>query len=343
MKSIQYPHNPINSLKALNRALGVDEADMQNALQNIRYKEVPLKKKDGTTRTTYDADPALKAIQKKITSHIFHKVTFPDYIHGCIRDTNNPRNIYTNASPHAGNKQIILCDIKNFFPSIKEKTVFFIFRECLNFSPNVSKKLTELCTYNGTLPQGASTSSYIANLAFWDIEPLLVERLKNLGFTYTRFADDITISTKKSISSPLKTQVLCEVRKAIRKRNCSLKKSKTMVLKRGQVIKEIDEETQKPTHSPITVTSLSIHHKNVAISKQERRKVRACVYNLEKTNMEETPYQEWCRRYSSAMGKVSRLITCGHKEGEPLKQRLKNLKDAHRKLYLRSSKVSGRK
>ncbi|WP_161796818.1 reverse transcriptase family protein [Halomonas sp. HG01] len=343
MDKIQYPHSPINSLKALHRALRVDESVMSNALQNINYKEVPLKKKDGTTRITYDAAPALKAVQKKITSQIFHKITFPYYIHGCIRDANNPRSIYTNASPHAGKKNIILCDIKDFFPSIKEKTVFFIFRECLSFSPEVSQKLTELCTYNGTLPQGASTSSYIANLAFWDIEPLLVEKLSSFGFTYTRFADDITMSTDKPISTTLKTQALHEVRRAIRKRNCSLKKRKTMVLKRGQVIKGIDEKKQKPTDSPITVTSLSIHHKNLAISKQERRKVRACVYNLEKTNMEEISYQEWCRRYSSAMGKVSRIITCGHKEGEPLKQRLKKLKDVHKRHHLRSSKVSGRK
>lgn len=332
MDSIKYLHSPINSLKALNRALRIDESVMHNALQNIRYKEVPLKKKDGSIRITYDADPALKIVQKKITSKIFHNLIFPDYIHGCIRDMKNPRNIYTNASPHAGHKQIILCDIKNFFPSIKRNTVYFVFREFLGFSPDVSERLTEICTYNGALPQGASTSSYIANLAFWDIEPLLVKNLKSLGFVYTRFADDITISTKNPISKTLKTHALQEVRKAIRKRGCSLKQNKTIVLKRGQAVKSIDETTLTTKHSPITVTSLSIHHRNVTISKQERRKIRACVHNLEKTGIGTISYQEWCKRYLSAMGKVSRLISCDHKEGESLKQRLKDLKAMQKSL-----------
>ncbi|ABE58557.1 reverse transcriptase family protein [Chromohalobacter israelensis] len=343
MEHTYYPHHPINSLKALNRALGIDEDEIFHALSNISYKEVPIKKKDGAIRVTYDATSALKVVQKKVTSNIFHRVNFPHYIHGCIRDTKTPRNIYTNAYPHAGCKQVILCDIKDFFPSIKAKTVFFIFRHCLGFSPNVSQRLTDLCTYNGTLPQGASTSSYIANLAFWDVEPLLVKKLESLGLTYTRFADDITISAKKSISKSLKTQVLHEVRRTIRKRGCSLKKNKTIVLKRSQVIIGKDKETQETTRNPITVTSLSIHHSSVTISKVERRKVRAFVDKLSKTEFNRVSYHEWCRRYSSAMGRVSRLISCGHKEGEPLKQRLKALKDEHKKFHQRSSNVSGRK
>ncbi|UTV87028.1 RNA-directed DNA polymerase [Cobetia amphilecti] len=330
MDSIYYPHSPINSLKALNKALKIDEAIMRNALNNIRYTELLLTKKDGTTRIVYDASPALKVIQKRITTQIFHKIVFPGYIHGCIRDRETPRSIYTNASPHAGKKQIILCDIKNFFPTITEDKVKTVFRELLGFSPIVSERLTTLCTLNSALPQGASTSSYIANLIFWDVEPELVRKLKINNLTYTRFVDDITISSDKIISKEQKTQVLSSIRNTIRKKGCTLKKRKTMVLKRGQSIIEKGNKKQHITRKPVTVTGLSVHHDRVTISKQERRNIRAAVHRLEKTDARMVSYQTWNTNYASAMGKVSRLISCGHKEGEVLKQRLKALKSSHK-------------
>lgn len=343
MESIKYSLNPINSLKALSRALGVDEDEILRVSQATVYKEIPLKKKDGTLRITYDAEPSLKAVQKKITRNIFHKLKFPDYIHGCIRDREEPRNIYSNALPHAGKKNIILCDIKDFFPSIKPQTVYSIFRGFLGFSPSISSILTRICTYNGFLPQGASTSSYLANLAFWDIEPALVESINELGCAYTRFADDITISTDNNLTKERKTEIISKVRQAIQKKGCSLKKRKTMVLKRGQSIKGKDNETNTPTNHSITVTSLLVHHETLKISKNERRRVRACVHKLERTDMSDISPKEWKRRYSSVIGKVSRLVSCGHKEGETLKKRLRELKNKHQKLQQRSSNVSGRR
>lgn len=49
--------------------------------------------------------------------------------------------------------------------------------------------------------QGASTSGYIANLVFWDVEPRIVKDLLGRGFQYSRFADDITISCSREPSS----------------------------------------------------------------------------------------------------------------------------------------------
>src|SRR5690606_1446591 len=65
-----------------------------------------------------------------------------------------------------------------------------------NFSPSVAKLLTKVITYDGFLPQGAPTSPALANLAFWDIEPDVVDNLQRNGFLYTRFVDDVIVSSK---------------------------------------------------------------------------------------------------------------------------------------------------
>ncbi len=62
----------------------------------------------------------------------------------------------------------------------------------------MSKILAQLCCVDGKVPQGGITSSYIASLALFSIEERLFFRLKNKKLIYTRYIDDITISSKNS-------------------------------------------------------------------------------------------------------------------------------------------------
>lgn len=343
MHSIIYRHAPINSQKALQRALHCNTNELNEALDSIRYRQVPLKKKDGGTRIAYDAVPPLKFIQKRITSNIFQKITFPYYIHGCIRDKTAPRSIYTNAEPHAGKKYIINCDIKNFFPSISDNIVYDIYRYCLNFSPEVSNTLTILCTLDGHLPQGASPSSYLANLVFWDVEPILVKELETKGFTYTRFADDITISTNKELKNSDKSAAINIIRNRLRKKNCTLHKNKTMVLRRGKSIKIRDKNQDNTYNVPVSVTGLTVCNSKIGISKIERKKIRAAVHRLSQEDLTKISQDSWKTKFSSAMGKVSRLCKCGYKEGDSLKSQLRLLNKKYKRICQRRANVSGLK
>lgn len=343
MYSITYTHASINSSKALQRALHCSANDLNDALENINYKQVSLKKKDGGTRIVYDASPSLKFIQKRITSNIFHKVSFPYYIHGCVRDKSSPRSIYTNAAPHAGKKYIINCDIKNFFPSISANIVYDIYRYCLKFSPEVSSILTRLCTIDGHLPQGASPSSYLANLVFWDIEPALVKELESKGFTYTRFADDITISINKNLKNTEKSSVINAIRNNFRRKNCILHKDKTMVLKKGKSIKTVDKIQEKTVNTPISVTGLTVCNSKTGISKIERKKIRSSVHHLSQEDLSKMSHDTWKAKFSSTMGKVSRLCKCGYKEGDSLKSQLRILNKRYKRICQRRANVSGLK
>jgi RNA-directed DNA polymerase len=66
------------------------------------------------------------------------------------------------------------------------------------FPSRVATVLAQTRCFNGTLPQGAATSPIIANLICRNLDRDLARLATNHGCRYTRYADDITISTKRS-------------------------------------------------------------------------------------------------------------------------------------------------
>jgi hypothetical protein len=97
---------------------------------------------------------------------------------------------------HANPRVMVNDDIEDFFPTTCAAIVYDTWRYFFHFPKDVARTLTRLTTRRGGLPQGARTSSYLANLAFWAVEPELVRKLRSMGFTYSRYVDDITISAK---------------------------------------------------------------------------------------------------------------------------------------------------
>lgn len=285
------------------------------------YRYVPQLKKSGEKRDTYDAHEPLKAVQRKIVDRILSKVNFPVYLHGGIKDRLNPRSIYSNASQHCASKNLILLDIKDFFPSITEKNTFLLFTKFFKFSPSIANLLTKLTTYKGTVPQGVSTSGYIANLLFWDVEETLVKELIENGFKYTRFADDITISSKSEISPTDKTKIITAVTNMLANKGCRQKRSKLHIRKKGQVI------CNGKSKLPLTITGLNVNNKTPNISKIERRNIRAAVRELETKKSEGANWEEIESLYRTVMGRIGRLIACKHPDGQRFKSRANAIKN----------------
>lgn len=319
-----YPHSPIHSISALSRALGEPvERLLALAQRSSRlYRYVPQTKKDGITpRHTYDAHEPLKTIQRKIVDRMLSKVTFPAYLHGGIRDPKLPRSIYSNARVHTGAKTVILQDIADFFPSITSDHIQRLFVGLFRFSADVATLLANLVTREGQVPQGASTSSYLANLVFWDIEPALVTRFKAQGMAYSRFADDITVSSKARIDHATTTQVIASVTWMLGQKGCLQKRSKLHVRKRGQAL--ISGEKAEA----VTVTGLVVDKTIPALPKKARLAIRAAVKQLE-DRVNGYPGQlsyEDEKEMRRVMGRIGRLIACGHPEGKRLKARVRAL------------------
>lgn len=137
----------------------------------------------------------LKSIQKLINSRILSQIPLPDALHGAIKE----KSCITNAKAHQGNKYFLLTDLRGFFPSIKHYIVHERLLEA-GFSKPVAHMITRLVTYKGCVPQGAPTSSTIANFVFFPYDQKLMKICSNKNLTYTRFVDDLTFSSKTFIS-----------------------------------------------------------------------------------------------------------------------------------------------
>lgn len=256
-----YRCEPIRSVAALARALRLDVDTLVSTANtaNKNYRIVPPK--PGSTRQTFDAKGHLKEIHRRMKATIFGNVVFPDYLHGSLKGCD----YVTNASLHT-NKQLLICeDVKKFFPSVCAEQVQDVWCGFFGFAPDVAELLTKLTTKDGALPQGAIPSSYLANLVLWRHEPLLHAKLAKHGITYSRYVDDMAMSSVKHITKESQTWIIAQVYGML----CQVG------LKAGRKKHEIFSATK-----PMIATKLIVNRKP-SLSQKKRSQVRAQVRQME--------------------------------------------------------------
>ncbi|HVZ38334.1 MAG TPA: reverse transcriptase family protein [Candidatus Kapabacteria bacterium] len=178
------------------KRIGFSRAKVENIIVNIEdyYYEKTEKKynADGSVRKERIIHPSkwdLKALQSRLNQIIFRRFTYPSAMTGGISGRSN----ITNACRHLGTPERFVTDIQQFFPSINHHHVYRALIS-LGFVPDMARVLTRLTTYRGFLPQGAPTSSYIANIVMHDADAEIDAYCKEHDLFYSRYIDDITIS-----------------------------------------------------------------------------------------------------------------------------------------------------
>lgn len=199
----------INTLKHLTYVLKTTQGEIEFIINHIdsfyyQKEEVKLddkgsiKFKNGVAqkRVLNPSTGRLKILQKRILKEILDKLILPEYVFGSQKGKSN----ISNARRHMGRKYIFTTDISNFFPSINHRKVYDMFI-CYRFSPTVSRLLTQLTTFKGRLPQGAPTSSAIANLVFAKTGDKVYEFAIKHNLTFTSYLDDLTFSSTYDFKS----------------------------------------------------------------------------------------------------------------------------------------------
>jgi hypothetical protein len=174
-------------------------------------------------------DPHLLKTQRWITQEILSKAD----PHSASTAFSKGDTLLAAAEPHCLSRWLIKLDVRNFFESISEIAAYRVFLS-LGYQPLVSFELARLCTrlrlstpsrfskkwwshwwkwstilaYQvwrsddgtkmGHLPQGAPTSPMLANLAMREFDKLVSTICGRHGLTYTRYADDLTLSTQQA-------------------------------------------------------------------------------------------------------------------------------------------------
>ena len=185
---------PILSLNDLASRLGTPATCLRDIGRQINkhYTTRPLVQ-GAKSRQLAVPTAELMDIQRRINHNILAKLVLPPCVYGGVPG-GSPRK---NASQHEDQPCVVNMDVKEFFPHVRHYMVYRMFKHELGFGRDVASLLTRLTTYRSYLPQGAPTSTPIANLllaAPVDI-PVAAEAAR-LDLHYSRFVDDIAISGK---------------------------------------------------------------------------------------------------------------------------------------------------
>jgi hypothetical protein len=302
---------PIASLKALANALRVQQRQLSWVIDHADklYRELPPEPKpDGGVRQLYNPAKTLKDIQRRINRYIFSRVYFPEYLQGGIKDKNNPRHCKSNAKLHTGAKILINEDISGFFPSITKDQVHNIWQHFFCFPSDIAVILTSLTTHNSQVPQGAPTSTYLANLALWKDESATVDILSKNGFRYSRYIDDMSLSSISYQNGQNKTEAVRSIRRMCDKNGYSVKRSKHRI---------------ESSCEPMRINNLQINN-GVTLPKSVRANIRAAVHSCEKYSETDRTTDEYLALYNSTLGKVNYLRQFHDHAGNQLAKRLEN-------------------
>lgn len=189
-------------IKYLSDSLYINESDIirfsQTAPHRYKVYEIPKRNSD-QTRTIAHPSKELKFIQRLLVVFLQDVLT----THESAYAYKNDISIKDNAAQHSDSKYLLKMDFQNFFPSITPE-IFFKSTEKygLNFDDKDMLVLTGLLFWRKkgsrklVLSIGAPTSPMISNFIMKSFDEEMQNECSNKKIVYTRYADDITFSTK---------------------------------------------------------------------------------------------------------------------------------------------------
>ena len=164
------------------------------------YTEFRIPRRIGGFRRIEVPVRTLKYIQRLIHESLT-QVYGP---HPAVHGFRTNRSIITNAQNHLGRRYVLNIDLSDFFPSITRKRIYGrLVAPPYSLDTKVANVIAALTT-NGysRLPQGSPSSPVIANMVAAKMDGDIAKLSGPLGCRYTRYADDITISTSRREMPP---------------------------------------------------------------------------------------------------------------------------------------------
>ena len=191
MWSLNIPY--FEDIKEFSRLIGLSSSllyCLSNQTENY-YKHKDLPKKNGGFREICIPSYSMRIVQKWILINIIEKLKPSKNAMAFRKSTQDQRfDIKQNAFYHSNSLYGLTIDLKDFFPSITSKMVFSLFKK-VGYNNFAAQILTNICTLDGSLPQGAVTSPALSNLICIRLDNRLEGLCKKREIFYSRYADDM--------------------------------------------------------------------------------------------------------------------------------------------------------
>lgn len=233
------------------------------------YREIQIPKASGKIRTLHAVSGPLKSLQRRALERLEKHFKPSAYAHGFTTG----RSIITNAAYHRRKKLIIKVDIENFFPSINFARVQGMFQgPPFNFGKEAAVTLAQLACLDdkeSLLPQGGVLSPYVANMMCRRLDSRLATLAKEHRCQFTRYADDITLSTN-DVAKLDSSALIAKIYEVIESENFTPNRNKTRIL--------------EPKDRQI-VTGIVVND-GVNVNRKYLRNVRAILRNCERHGIE---------------------------------------------------------
>lgn len=182
--------------------LGVSQAELKKIWYHRErmYTNFNVAKKSGKPRPINAPDRRLKFLQRQIAVKLDALYPRRNPVHGYVKG----RSVKSNATAHLKQRFVLNLDIKDFFVTITETRIAGILT-AIGVSSRVASIIARVCCYGGRLPQGGPASPVLSNMICFRLDRALLKIAKDARCIYTRYADDISLSGMRPLSSLFET------------------------------------------------------------------------------------------------------------------------------------------
>lgn len=307
--------------------------DLFKVLKNTDqyYRKIRVKQKNGKKRTVYEVKWPLNQYQHFITRYILSSYDISKYATAYFKGAS----IKKNAEIHCSKKYLLKMDLADFFGHITLDMVKTNVFNKNHFPPFICYALTKICTYKGSIVQGAMTSPAISNIVMKHFDDVMGSWCEENSISFSRYSDDITFSSDKPLYP-----AYCKAKSLLEKMGFEINEAKTKFvtnanrqLVNGVVVNEVPRVTreyrrklrQEVHYALIYSPEDCLNHKNahgmVLVDQQ-----KFIFYN-----MQDITYLE------SLIGKISWVLQI-NPDDQYFRKAKENLQEKYNKSFFRNDK-----
>jgi len=240
-----------------------------------RYKVHEIQKRNGRGKRII-AQPTAEI--KLIQRFLLQKFVANLPVSTAAKAYRNGQGIIDHASAHAKSRYLLKLDFKDFFPSIRASDFVKHLYKYSDLKSEDAKALSRIFFWRPKgqrslfLSIGAPSSPAISNTLLFEFDARLIEYCSDNGIAYTRYADDLALSTNKP-------NILTEAHNYVVSLCASIRSPKLLLNDEKTVF------TSKKHHRQLTGLTLSNDGK-ASIGREKKREIRAMArhYQLGKLN-----------------------------------------------------------